>query len=145
MTARKTIKRRVEARGKAALYWAKGRRFARAAHMSHEERQWDPAVSMSVNAVINLVDAVCVHFSGARSASDAHDDALDVLEEAGDLDERVREALVRHLSFLLRIKYGAQYDGRLMTAHEADAALTHMDRAYAATEALAKGNEWVAR
>lgn len=45
----------------ASAYWTKGMRFAAAARLNASAHQWDPAVSNAINAIINVVDALCVH------------------------------------------------------------------------------------
>jgi hypothetical protein len=95
--------------------------------------------------VINLVDAVCVHYIGTRSASEAHHDALEVLHGATGVDARVRDALGRHLGALLDVKSLAQYEGRLLEASDAQAAARHMDRAFQAAAPVAEAAGWPER
>lgn len=128
----------------AKVYWQKANRFAHAAEANAKEENWDPAVANAINAVINAVDALCVHYRGLRSASGSHRDALQILDSCIELDSKDREVLRRHLSALLGQKTFAQYDGRLMDAQDAEAALSHMDRALAAAIPIARARGWLA-
>lgn len=103
---------------------------------------WDPAVANATNAVINLVDAVCVHYRGLRSAGASHHDALHVLSGVSELDPQTTTSLRKHLTGLLSVKSVAQYEGRLLDAPDAERALAHMDRAFGALEERARDLGW---
>lgn len=133
---------RPEPRSRAKMYWQKSQRFARAARSNAESGEWDPAVANAVNAVINLVDAVCVHYLGARAAGEAHNEAIAVLSQASEADADLRLSLGKHLSALLGVKSLAQYEGRLLEKHDAKRALAHMERSLRAAEELAERHGW---
>lgn len=127
---------------KARIYWEKAQRYARAARASLEEGENDPAMSCAVNAVINVVDALCVHYAGERSASENHGDAIRLLGSLKGLDAKTRDAVGKRLSALLSVKSLAQYDGELVSSKDAEEALKDMERALVAVEALAKAHRW---
>lgn len=136
------MKTRAEPRAKARSYFLKAERFARAARANHAAGDHDPAMSNAVNAVINLVDAVCVHASGTRSSSANHGEAIRLLGGLKDVDPALRDALGKRLSTLLTVKGLAQYEGDLVSAAAAEDALQDMDRAFKATAAFAKKTGW---
>jgi HEPN domain-containing protein len=108
LTPKPSGKTRAEPRHKAAIFWQKADRFSNAAAMNAENEDWDPAVANAVNSVINLTDAVCVHYVGLRSAGDS----------------------------LLDMKGIAQYEGRLLDKNDADKALKAMGRAFEAVKPI---------
>lgn len=95
-----------------------------------------------MNAVINLVDAVCVHYRGQRSATDRHADAMGILSGLSEVEPPVRSLLGRHLAALLSVKNLAQYEGRLVDASEARSAISHMERAFEAARKLPPVAAW---
>ena len=121
------------------MYWQKSSKYQKAARENLGNGHDDPAAANAVNAVINAVDAVCVHYLGLRAAGGAHHEALAILATTG-LPQDTRAALERHLSRLLGMKNLAQYEGRLVTVAEARAAVGHMDRAVGALAAWASAN-----
>lgn len=133
-----------EAPANARVYWKKSSRFAHAAEANAREEDWDLAVANAINAVINAVDALCVHYRGLRSASGSHQDALQILDSCTELDATIRETLRKHLSALLGQKTFAQYDGRLLANLDAEVAIGHMERALAAATRIAQAHGWVA-
>lgn len=124
------------------MYWQKAGRFADSARAAEGAGNWDPAAANAVNAVINLVDALCVHYRGQRSASDRHADAMGLLAGLGEVEAPVRSLLGRHLAALLSVKNLAQYEGRLVDASEARSALAHMERAFEAARRLPPVSAW---
>ena len=136
------MKTRSEPRGKALTYWKKARRFAESARMNAEAHNWDPCVASAVNAVVNLADALCVHYTGQRSASESHQDALTLLRGVSGIDPTLKQAMEKHLGALLSMKALAQYEGRLVEAGDGRAALQHMDRAFGAASKAPPANEW---
>lgn len=133
-----------EPRERAPIYWKKAVRFAHAATTNASERDWDPAVANAINAVINVVDAFCVHYQGLRGASSSHADALQLLDGCRDLDSEVRSLLKKHLGALLGRKGLAQYEGRLLAQADADEALRHLERALNAARPKAEALGWAA-
>lgn len=142
MTPTRSGKTRSEPRQKARIYWQKARRFAHAAATNALQADWDPAVANAANAVINLADALCVHYGGSRSASGSHFDVLNVLAAAPDIAPMLRTLLSQHLEGLLNFKALAQYEGRLLEKTDADKALKHMERAFKAADEVAKAQKW---
>ncbi len=127
---------------KAKVYYQKAQRYARAARANHASGDYDPAMSNAINAVINLVDAVCIQASGARSASGNHGDAIRLLVGQKDVDAKLRDALGKRLTSLLSVKNLAQYEGALITRSQSDDAVKDMERAFAAVATLVKKSEW---
>lgn len=142
MTAPRGERTRPEPRSNAGSYWKKSMRFAAAARTNAADGNWDPAVANAINAVINSVDALCVHYQGVRSASGSHQEALQLLDACQELAPSVREGLRRHLVALLSQKTFAQYDSRLMEEGDAEAALRHMDRALSMVTGTAERSRW---
>lgn len=88
------------------------------------------------------MDALCVHYHGQRNAGDSHHAALELLRTLTEVEPSARGQLERHLGALLGVKSLAQYEGRLPTAHDADGAVEHMERAIRAAKALAPVRAW---
>lgn len=135
---------KTEDRAKAGVYFRKAQRFSVAATANASERHWDPAVANAINSVINLVDALCVHYRGHRNSGDTHHDALPLLRSVDEIEPGARSQLERHLGALLSTKTLAQYEGRLLTAADADSALSHMERAFRAARELPPVKAWEA-
>lgn len=131
-----------EDRSRAVVYFRKSERFADAARQNADAENWDPAAANAVNATINLVDALCVHYQGQRNAGESQHDALSLLRGLDELDAKTRNALDKHLSALLGVKSLSQYEGRLVTRTEADDAISHMDRALRAARDLPPVKAW---
>lgn len=133
---------KTEPAARAGTYWQKAVRFADAARSCAEQQNWDPATANAINAIINLVDAACVHYMGQRSASGHHEDAVALLGQAADMDAEPRRRLGSHLQSALTKKNLAQYEGRLCTHGDARDALRHMERAFEAMRAVSEANGW---
>lgn len=127
---------------KARIYWEKAQRYARAARASLAVGENDPAMSCAVNAVINVVDALCVQHAGERSASENHGDAIRLLTSLKGVDPKTRDAVGKRLSALLSVKSLAQYEGELVSTDDAEEAVKDMDRALLAVALIAKTNKW---
>lgn len=127
---------------KARIYWQKAQRYARAARGNLEDGDYDPAMSSAVNAIINVVDALCVQYAGERSASEDHGDAGRLLSSLQGLDAKTRDAIGKRLKTLLSVKSLAQYEGELVTKAQAHEAVQAMDRALAAVADEAKRHGW---
>ncbi|MHB8604897.1 MAG: HEPN domain-containing protein [Thermoplasmatota archaeon] len=140
MTSR--TKTRDESHSKAKTYWEKAQRFARAAREARDSANYDPALSSAINAVVNVVDAICVHYLGKRSASTNHEDALQVLQSIEPLDSSIKEQLRKRLGSLLSKKALAQYEAALVTRKEAEDGITDMDRAFTSVASFAKAQGW---
>jgi hypothetical protein len=83
------------------------------------------AVSNAVLAGIATADAICCRRLGRHSATDDHQQALALLEKAGDVGKAARG----HLETLLSIKDKAQYE-------EVDPTVTEAKRAIRAMRSL---------
>lgn len=134
-----------EDRARASVYYVKAQRFAASARESLNASRPDPAAANAINAVINLVDSLCVHYRGQRNGGESHHAALDLLRAVTEIEPQSRAQIEKHLTFLLSQKNLAQYEGRLVTTGEADDAVAHMERAFRAAEALAPVKIWSAR
>lgn len=122
---------------KARIYWEKAERFSHSARAALEARHWDPAVSAAVHAGINALDALCIARLGRRSASDAHDDAVDLLDEMSTLPAPARDEIAKHVRALLAVKHLAEYASRLCEESDARQALKHAERV------LVRIREWL--
>ena len=80
------------------------------------------AVSNAVLAGIAAADSVCCRRLGRHAAGDDHQQALALIEEAGEVGKAAR----RHLETLLSIKHKAQYEEVDPTATEAKRAIRAM-------------------
>ncbi len=100
----------------------KSEQFLRSSESAAERGDWDAAMSHAVHAGISMVDALTVFYLGQRSASQAHGDALRLLDsvrlERGELDRNKR-----HLSKLLALKNTAEYEDRMLSESNAIHAL----------------------
>lgn len=114
---------------RARVYVEKARRFADAADLGMRHGQWDPAVSAASHALISAVDAVCVRRLGRRSASDDHAEAAALLGEVPGLPADQRRTVVKHLTAVLALKHGAEYEDRLVEEAEARRAMQALARA----------------
>lgn len=134
---------RKELPGSSINYWKKALRFARAAHANHEAELWDPAIANATNALVNLVDALCVHYLGFRSASESHGDALNHFALVAEIDPDVRRRIAQHLERLLAVKNIAQYEGsRPLEGPDSKDALSHMERALELAQPIARRLRW---
>jgi len=104
----------------------------------------DPAAANAINAVINLVDALCVHYRGQRNGGESHHAALDLLRTVTEIETGPRAQIERHLAFLLSQKSLSQYEGSLLSAADAKAAVEHMERAFRAARLVGPVKAWEA-
>lgn len=123
------------------MYLVKARRFQATAEAAHAGENWDGAISASVHAVINGLDAVCVHHLGKRAAEDDHEAVLDLLDGIEAIPAEHRAALERHARGLLGMKHVAEYDDRLCDERESVRALDAMKRAMERIEALVSARQ----
>lgn len=129
--------------GNSINYWKKALRFAQAAHANHEGALWDPAIANATNALVNVVDALCIHYLGFRSASESHGDALNHFARVAEIDPDVRRRIAQHLERLLAVKNIAQYEGsRPLEEPDSNAALSHMERALEMSRPIARRLRW---
>lgn len=91
---------------RAPSYVAKANEFLGVAQHAFGERSYVAATSLAVHAGVNAADAVCVARLGERAAGQSHDEAGDLLKEAG----RDGADAVKHLGRLLPLKTKAEYD-----------------------------------
>ena len=89
----------------ARAYLAKASAWLEAAEANLQARRWDVAAGSAVTAGINACDALTGALVGQRAGGE-HNEAIDLLTEAGD-DGRYA---ARQLSQLLPFKTLAQYD-----------------------------------
>ncbi|MFP5333645.1 MAG: hypothetical protein ACLGHX_14960 [Acidimicrobiia bacterium] len=123
--AKSTSRTRRCDRQDAAQRYAQARAFAAVAELdplSPDGPTRSAAVSNSVLAGIAAADAICCRRLGRHSIGDDHQQALALLEEAGDVGAKAR----RHLETLLSIKNKAQYEGEDPTVAEAKRAIRAM-------------------
>jgi hypothetical protein len=101
--------------------------FHEAAGISIEMEYWTAAGVLIVHSAIALSDALCIRFSGLRSVSVDHDDAIGLLEEAVQDGEEKRKAL-NHLRRILEEKTRVSYLGILYKPREVHAMWRHLHR-----------------
>jgi HEPN domain-containing protein len=80
---------------------------------------YDPALVLAIQAAIAACDAFTVYHRGERSASDRHQDAVEVFTHVQDV-EGVAEA-AKHLARLIREKSDIEYSGKPAKPKEAEA------------------------
>ena len=87
-----------------------------------DRHTWSAAVSKAVLAGIAAADSICCRRLGRHAAAGDHQQALAVVEEAGDVGRDAR----RHLERLLSIKHKAHYEDVDPTVSEARRAIRAM-------------------
>lgn len=98
---------------------------------------WNSCLINAVHAAISSADAVCVWKLGMRSASDNHADAGRLLVQIDPANEEVKNA-VKHLSYLLGLKTGAEYGEKLFSKKEAEEAVKHAERIFSYAKSVVK-------
>ncbi len=124
MAKRSSRTRRCD-RQDAAQRYAQAEAFAEVAKLdplSADGPTRSAAVSNSVLAGIAGADAMCCRRLGHHSVGDDHQQALALLEEAGNVGREAK----RHLVTLLSIRNKAQYEGEDPTIAEAKRAIRAM-------------------
>lgn len=109
----------------AAQRYAQARAFAQLAELDPESDDGparSAAVSNAVLAGIAAADSICCRRLGLNAAGDDHQQAVALVEEAGEVGEKAR----RHLETLLSIKHKAQYENVDPTVTEAKRAARAM-------------------
>lgn len=126
----------------AVRHWAKARRFLAAARHDRDGEHWDAAISNAVLGGIRAADALSLHYTGRRSASQRHEEAADRIEGLIEIEEPLRRRFANHLRALLQVKNLVQYSGDASRAPDADEAITHLERALAAIASVIKAAGW---
>ncbi|MBI4178257.1 hypothetical protein HY522_02385 [bacterium] len=108
----KRRKIRAEARTRAADYLKVADDFAGGADTAEEFEYFNAAGVLYVHAAIAYADAVCIAMSGKKSASEDHDDVVDLLNDViAGTDPVDREAL-KSIQRVISIKNQVSYEGR---------------------------------
>jgi hypothetical protein len=101
--------------------------FYEAAGISIDMEYWTAAGVLIVHSAIALSDALCIRFSGLRSAGFDHDDAIALLEVAVQDGEEKRIALT-HFRRIIEEKSRVSYLGVLYGPREIHAMWRHLGR-----------------
>ena len=115
--------------GRAPIYHKKAEMFEASARRLLQARQYDPAVSSAVHALISALDGLFVERLGQRSSAEDHGETTGLLGELKQIPGSERDAFARHADRLLGMKHLAEYEDRLVTEQEARQALVHLERA----------------
>ena len=122
--APKRIPSRREERTVHAGYLAKAEEFLRSALDNANSRRWNAAALSAIHAGIAAADAVLVFERGLRSASQRHEDVLDLLAGSG----ADRSSALAHLRRILARKNVVEYESRLFSQREAEEIVRHAER-----------------
>jgi HEPN domain-containing protein len=114
-------------RARYPLFLARAEEFLATAQTSLAQGRRQAAAANAVHAAIAAMDAVSVFHAGMRSASERHEEAVDLLTSLGlpDADFRTR---TRQFGRLLRLKTKAEYADTWITAREAGDAVRTAER-----------------
>ena len=93
------------------------------------EGRWNSAVINAVHCGINACDALTVFMIGLRHAGERHEDAIGLLQSLR-MPKAALNSKIKQLSMLLSIKNAAEYEERMMTEEEANAAVRDAERFY---------------
>jgi hypothetical protein len=107
-------------------YLQKAEEYFQAMLDSLAEERWNAAALEAIHAAISANDALLVRHYGLRSASGAHEDAIELL--VAHLGTPEAKQAAQHLSRLLARKNLVEYEARLFTAKEAQEAVKHAER-----------------
>ena len=111
-------------RARYPLFLQRAEEFLDAAHGSFARGHLHAATSNAVHAAIAAMDAVTVFHAGKRSASDRHEEAVDLVKSLGLADPELSKRLVQ-LGRLLGMKNRAEYaDTRIKRGEAEDAVRT---------------------
>lgn len=121
--APKRIPCRREERTVHAGYLAKAEEFLRSALDNANTRRWNAAALSAIHVGIAAADAVLVFERGLRSASQRHEDVLDLLAGPG----ADRSSALAHLRRILARKNVVEYESRLFSRGEAEEIVRHAE------------------
>ena len=97
------------------------------AREAYDSESWNAVGLNAVHSAISANDAITVYLKRARSASEKHSDAVDLLLSAFNNEEEARE-FSSHLLWLLNRKNLVEYESRLFYKKEAEDSLKHAER-----------------
>jgi hypothetical protein len=123
--AKKSSRTRPCGRQDAVQRYNQAKAFAELAELDPESDDGpkrSAAVSNAVLAGIAAADSLCCRRLGQHAVGDDHQQAIALVEEAGEVGREAR----RHLETLLSIKHKAQYEGGDPTVREARRAIRAM-------------------
>ena len=98
-------------------------------NVSYESKLWNACVVNAIHCAINSADALTVFYLGFRHAGDKHQDVLQLIQKL-NIELRELNTKSQQLASLLSIKNAAEYEERLMDAHDAENARKTCDRFY---------------
>jgi len=121
------MKTRLVDRAGYPLFLERAQEFLSAAHSSLDRGHMQAATSNSVHAAIAAMDAVTVFHAGKRSASDRHEETVDLVRSLGLADAELSKRLIQ-LGRLLGMKTRAEYANARIKRREAEDAVRTADR-----------------
>lgn len=127
----------------ALQHWRKADRFSQAARHDWEGEYWEACCSNAVLSAVHAASAISLYYRGIRSASQNHDEALNLVEQIQEMDPESRQRFVRHLDALLDVKTLVQYSSREYGKKDAMDALQHLDRALDSLREVSKNAGWI--
>jgi len=108
-------------------YIVKADQFFETARMAYLNKGWNAVGLNAVHTAIAANDAITTYYKNARSASEKHSDAVNLLLEVFKNDEDSKN-FSKHLLWLINRKNLIEYESRLFYKKEAEDALKRADR-----------------
>lgn len=133
MAAKKIKTEKIE-RSKSSAYLKKAQDFFDAMHQGSLVGNWNAAGLAAVHCAISSNDALLVYFRGARSTSDNHLDAIELLRGCQEINDV--ESMVSHLRKTIGKKNLIEYEARQFSQTEAEEIIKHTERFYNRVRAL---------
>jgi hypothetical protein len=124
--AKKTQRTKVDP-GDFSSFRAMAAQFLKAAGLARDHEYWNAAGLLIVHAAIAYADAVSIRLAGAKSTSDNHHDAVQLLGEAA-AREKDRDRALGHLKRVIEEKSRVSYSGEAFRRAEIEALETHAER-----------------
>ncbi|MFA5866716.1 MAG: HEPN domain-containing protein [Actinomycetota bacterium] len=110
----KKSKTRATAPGAEKIFLIKAENFLKAAQEAIEKRNWDPAASAGIHAIINSCDAMSAKFLSYRHAGSDHFGVLDVVAQLPLADKDELKKIKRRVARSLDSKNDVEYDDYLV-------------------------------
>lgn len=133
MAAKKIKTEKIE-RSKYSAYLKKAQDFFDAMHQAYLSNNWNAAGLAAVHCAISSNDALLVYFRGARSISDNHLDAIELLQGCREIDGI--ESMLSRLRRVIGKKNLIEYEARPFSQTEAEEIIKHTERFYNRIRAL---------
>jgi len=108
-------------------YLIKAEQFMETALDAFIKENWNSVGLNTVHAVISANDSMTVYLGGIRSASEKHNDAVELLLELS-IDKKEAVEFLKHYSWLIGRKNLVEYESRLFYKKEAEDSIKHAER-----------------